>query len=75
MSANQKLLTEIETFLKRAGMNDSSFGHKTVNDGKLVDRLRSGGSVTLNTAERIREFMAEYVPPASKRRSYERRVA
>jgi hypothetical protein len=58
MAKKQDLLGEIESFLERSGMNESSFGHKTVNDGNLVKRLRSGGSVTLRTADKIRDFIA-----------------
>lgn len=58
MTQAQSFLSEIEKFLVISRMRASTFGHKTVNDGKLVDRLRDGGSVTLTTAERIRKFIA-----------------
>lgn len=58
MTAKQSLLKEIEQFLALSGMNESAFGHQTNNDGKLVKRLRDGGSVTLETADRIRKFIA-----------------
>lgn len=63
MNATQKLLAEIETYCVTAGIAVSTLGRKAVNDGKLVDRIRSGGSVTLDTAERLRRFMHEH--PAS----------
>lgn len=53
----RSLLDEIEAFLSDTGMGDSTFGHRTVNDGKLVKRLRAGGSVLLPTAEKILEFI------------------
>ena len=59
MNAQQTLLAEIEAFLLVSGMAPGSFGHATVNDGKFVGRLRRGGSVTLDTAERIRKYIAE----------------
>lgn len=62
----QKLLTEIEAFLAKFEMADSTFGRKSVNDGKLVARLREGSSVTLNTAARIREYMRVAITPAAK---------
>lgn len=60
MSETQKLLHEIETFLRSAGMAESTFGRKAVNDGKLLSRLRSNGSVTLEKAAQIRRFIAGY---------------
>jgi len=58
MNAQQTLLAEVEAFLLVSGMAPGTFGHATVNDGKFVSRLRRGGSVTLETAERIRDFIA-----------------
>lgn len=60
MSATQTLLTEIENFCSSAKMAESTFGLKAVNDGKLVERVRQGGSVTLRTAEAIRQFIAAH---------------
>lgn len=68
MSAKQSLLREIETFLRTTGMKESAFGHKTNKDGKLLDRLREGGTVTLETAERIRKFIADNQPEGNRRR-------
>ena len=58
MSETASLLQEIEAFIKKAEMAESTFGGKVANDGKLVARLRGGGSVTLRTAEKIRAFIA-----------------
>jgi hypothetical protein len=38
-------------------MAESTFGRLAVNDGKLVNRLRFGGRVTIETVERVRSFM------------------
>ncbi|MEJ0093786.1 MAG: hypothetical protein WDN46_10185 [Methylocella sp.] len=58
MTDTQSLLDEINRFLASGAMAESTFGRKAVNDGKLVARLRRGGSVTLESASRIRSFMA-----------------
>jgi hypothetical protein len=55
-SANQ-LLSDIEAFCRRNALAESTFGRQSVNDGKLCLRLRSGKNVTLETAEKIRDFM------------------
>jgi hypothetical protein len=60
MSATEALLSEIEGFSLRAGIKPSTLGRKAINDGKLYERLKNGGSVTLETAERIRKWMHEY---------------
>src|SRR5690606_36788495 len=60
MSATGTLLSEIEAFSRQAGIKPSTLGRKAVNDGKLHERLRNGGSVTLETADRIRRWMREY---------------
>ena len=55
---NEKLLQEIASFCRRAGMAESTFGRRAVNDGKFVTRLRFGGRVTTHTVERVRGFIA-----------------
>ena len=67
MSETQKLLSEIDGCLRSAGMADSTFGRKAVNDGKLLERLRSGGSVTLEKAAQIRRFIATQAPAEAER--------
>ena len=57
-SGVRSLLVEIETFCRRSGMAESTFGRQAVNDGKLCARLRSGKDLRLDTAARIRAFMA-----------------
>ena len=41
-----------------AGLAESTFGRRAVNDGKLASRLRNGGRITTETLDRIRGFMA-----------------
>jgi hypothetical protein len=57
MSETKKLLAEIDTFLAWARLTDSTFGHHSVNDGKLLQRLRAGGTVTIDTAAAIRAYI------------------
>ena len=54
----EQLLEEISTFCRRAGMAESTFGRRVVNDGKLVQRLRHGGRITTDTLDRIRSFLS-----------------
>lgn len=54
----ETLLTEVDGYLAKTGMAPSTFGRKTVNDGKCIDRLRSGGRAWPETIDAIRQFMA-----------------
>jgi SAM-dependent methyltransferase len=54
----EQLLEEISTFCRRAGMAESTFGRRVVNDGKLVQRLRHGGRITTDTLDRIRSYLS-----------------
>ena len=66
---NEQILREIGDFCRRQGLAESTFGRRAVNDGKLASRLRNGGSITTDTLDRIRAFMAETAgePPAKRR--------
>lgn len=68
MTEAQSFLADIENFLVRTGMTPAAFGKRTANDGKFVDRLRRGGTVTLSTAERIRKWIAVNETPKERRR-------
>lgn len=59
MGATETLLHEIEAFSREQGISPSTLSRKAINDGKLPERLKRGGRVTLETAERLREFMRQ----------------
>ncbi len=56
-SATESLIKEVEVFCRQAGVAESTFGRQAVNDGKLCARLRAGKNVTLETAQRIRDYI------------------
>jgi len=60
--AEPNLIAEVDAFLARKDvqMTASTFGRLAANDGKLVDRLKSGGRVWPETAEKIRSFMRNH---------------
>src|SRR5690606_19328679 len=64
MQGAESLLLEIERFCRSSGMAESTFGRLAVNDGKRCMRLRSGKDVTLETANKIKNFITENQPPA-----------
>lgn len=57
-AGNEALLAEISAYCQLAGMAESTFGRRVVNDGKLVTRLRFGGRVTTHTVDRVRSYIA-----------------
>ena len=54
---SETLLRDIAEYCRNARMAESTFGRLAVNDGKLVSRLRLGGRITTDTAERVRAFI------------------
>ncbi len=60
-----ELIEMIAGYCRDAGMAESTFGRRTVNDGKLVNRIRDGGQIGQQTLERIARFIAEHPPQAS----------
>lgn len=62
---SNELLTEIEDFLNETGMGEHRFGMLAANNGRLVERLRSGRSNGLparvwpETEDQIRTFMSD----------------
>jgi SAM-dependent methyltransferase len=57
MDAGAGLLDSISEFCRRAGMAESTFGRRAVNDGKFVSRLRDGARITPETLERVSAFL------------------
>jgi hypothetical protein len=64
----QELLQEISDYCRQAGLAESTFGRRAVNDGKLATRLRNGGRITTYTIDRIRSFIATNRDPAALQR-------
>jgi SAM-dependent methyltransferase len=62
---SEALLQEIAQYCRAAGIAESTFGRLAVNDGKLVGRMRQGGRITTDTADRLRAFMTSRPGTAS----------
>jgi hypothetical protein len=54
------LLDSISEFCRRAGMAESTFGRRAVNDGKFVSRLRDGARITPETLDRVSDFLTRH---------------
>ena len=57
MGEQVDLLHRIEEYCRTVGIAESTFGKKSVNDGKFVGRLRDGKRVTTTTVGRVQEFL------------------
>jgi len=56
---NVQLIVEIDAFLAETRIGEHRFGILAAKNGRLVERLRSGGRVWPETEERVRAFMAK----------------
>ena len=53
------LLDEISAFCSNENMAESTFGRRSVNDGKFVSRLKDGARVTPETWDKVVRFMEQ----------------
>ena len=60
MSLSETFYQEIEKFLVDKNVPATRFGLLALNDREFVRRMRRGGSVTLRTYDRVKEFMNSY---------------
>jgi predicted MarR family transcription regulator len=60
MSTREKLLADIEAFMKRHDMPHSTFGARALNDRMFVSRVRAGMDVRTRHLDTVRQFMADW---------------
>lgn len=53
MLTTEELVQRIEAHCAATGTAETTFGKMVVNDGKLVKRLRRGGSLRMDTYSKI----------------------
>jgi hypothetical protein len=59
----EHIIGDVEIYLARTGMAETTFGRKALNDGKAIKRLRAGKRMWPETVQKLRSFMAENPPP------------
>src|SRR5271156_884484 len=59
---SEALWRDIAQYCRSARIAESPFVRLAVNDGKLVGRLRLGGRITTETADRVRAFIGGQLP-------------
>ena len=57
MNIREQFVADVESFLLRHGMPQTSLGLKALNDGSFVTRLREGHDVRTRTMDRVRAYM------------------
>ena len=60
MITRHQIMHDVEAFLARTGMHQTTFGMRSVGDFKLVTRLRNGKDIMLSRLEKMYRFMAAY---------------
>lgn len=58
--ATRKLLAEVNAFLKRSGMAESTLGKNALQNSRAIVRLRQGGAVSIERAEALRTYMRNW---------------
>ena len=59
MITNASIVSAIERHCREHNVAETTFGKRAVNDGKLLSRLRSGKSISIDTYNRIMAAIAE----------------
>ena len=59
MEDNRDIIERIEAYCRRYGIAESTFGRLSINDGKLVGRLRKGGSITMRTFRAVETYLSK----------------
>ena len=59
MSTRQQLLREIRTFLKKTKMSPTTFGQRAAGNTYIVERLKEGRQISIDTLDRIRAYIAK----------------
>lgn len=65
MSNSEKIIAEIKAGAASLGIAPSTLCKKAVRNGRLVKRLAAGESVTVDTLERLREYIRANRPDPS----------
>lgn len=65
LMSDAQLLEQIEAYCERAELSLTTFGRLSIGDGNLVPNLRSGRSLTLKTARKVLDFIAQHAASSS----------
>jgi len=60
--STQELIDEVESHARQCGLSPSTIVSRAVSNGRLYGRLKNGHGCTLETAARIRAYIAKNPP-------------
>lgn len=72
---SKELLSDIDRFLRAAGIGEHRFGILAARNGRLVERLREGRRIWPDTEAKVREFLEKRGPELLERSRKRRRAA
>lgn len=61
-----EIISEIEGYAARAGLSPATVTSRAVSNSRLYERMKAGGSCSLKTAGRLRDYMAAHPPSDTK---------
>ncbi len=64
--SHAQLIRDITDFCRESDISLTEFGHRALNDGAFVGRLKQGKSPTLERIERVYDWMAGHAPGGMK---------
>ena len=63
MTEIERLVSEIETYARRAGISPSTVGERAGQGGRFYKRLKEGRRAWPDTIEKVRRYMEDNPPP------------
>lgn len=75
MSTREQLIDEIERFLAITGMAPTRFGVEAAGERSLLSRLKGGGDITTDKADKIRAYIKDWRPESPRQRADARSAA
>jgi hypothetical protein len=66
MSIRTEIIARIDAWCADVGVSARQLGYRATNSGNAVRRLRLGQSITLDTAQKLLDYMAAHPPFADQ---------
>lgn len=64
----KSLLSEIEAYRARAGLDRTTFGRAVMRDGNFIPRLEAGRQPSLDTIDRVRQYIEAHTKAVRRAR-------
>ena len=66
ISTREKIIMEVEAFLRKTGMTKSRFGIDSVGNDKILEHMKAGKNPRCDTIDDMRLFMRLYLEAKKK---------